>query len=706
MRSLRILLSMALAIYMTGAGPYVFAQESDASPFSITVAPVQFADVKGNVGKFEALNWMPNGADAGVSDISFVKDINKNISLDVDGSVFPKTDNNTGHLTLTDGDIAFLKVDYNAFRKYYDNTGGQYRDTSTVTIPASEQGVKANSPDLQLDISYFKLEAGLGPISDPFLDISYQHNSKDGDKSLLQWAPAYEGATYRKIGPSWESVDDTQDIVTLKEKKDVAGVTIKGEQTAEVDYNHSITYMQYLNAPVAIPGELNTEDESPDAKLFGAGVRFEKWMSNDNTFAGFGYHYNHTHDTDLMQNLVQETVNGIVTPVASSSATQWNFSTASEDDHVLTGNLNTNLTSNLAFIVDGRYEHLGSEGSSTYVPDSSTVIGAPSTTTIDDESMENHQDHEGEHVALRYSGISHTSLYAESDMEQERNLDYESFDNTQSPVINPTSTNFWIDRLGRTQKNSWDLGGKIIPNRFFTFTSQVKQSWEDDAYDTIGLGGNPTDQTFLDALKENGVEESSTLTWKPYHWVQNSLKYQFYDNVYMPQEAAEGQTPVPPGGEYPISKNHMLTSQFTYDISVQPIDPILMMISYSHVENYVRTTQASDSGISGFPLAYVPTFNSGDNSWLFSGSYTPLENLTWTNTVCYTISNNYVDFSTGIPLGSSFKELNLSTGLDWTYHQWLKIGPSYEYASYKDNPLEGTGNYSANIFKLNVKFNW
>lgn len=90
MRSLRILLSMALAIYMTGAGPYVFAQESDASPFSITVAPVQFADVKGNVGKFEALNWMPNGADAGVSDISFVKDINKNISLDVDGSVFPK----------------------------------------------------------------------------------------------------------------------------------------------------------------------------------------------------------------------------------------------------------------------------------------------------------------------------------------------------------------------------------------------------------------------------------------------------------------------------------------------------------------------------------------------------------------------------------------------------------------------------------------
>ena len=705
MKSLRVLVSIALAFYMTGAGR-LLAQETDTSPFSITLSPVQYANVKGNIGKFEALNWMPNGADAGVSNITFIKDINKDISLDLEGSEFPKTDNGDGHLILKDGDLAFLKIDYNAFRKYYDNTGGQYRDTSTVTIPASEQGVKANSPDLQLDISYFKLEAGLGPINDPFLDVIYQHNSKDGDKSLLQWAPAYVGATYRKIGPSWSSVNDTQDIVTLKEKKDIAGITIKGEQTAEVDYNHSITYMQYLNAPVAIPGELNTEDESPDAKLFGAGVRFEKWMHNDNTFAGFGYHYNHTHDTDLMQNNVQETVGGVLMPALSSSATQWNFSTASEDDHVITGNLNTNLTSSLAFIADARYEHLGSDGSSTYQPDSTTIIGAPSTTTLNDMNMENHQDHEGEHVALRYSGLPHTSLYAESDMEQQRNWVYESFDNALSPVITPTSSNFWIDRLNRTQKNSWTLGGKIVPNRFFTFSSQVKQSWEDNEYDTIALGGNPTDQTFLDALKENGLEETSTLTWKPYRWIQNSLKYQFYDTVYMPRQAAEGVTPVPPGGEFAISKNHMLTSQFTYDISVQPIDPLLLMISYSHVENYVRTTQASDSGTAGFPLAYVPTFNSGDNSWLFSGSYTPTENLIWTNTVCYTISNNYIDFNTGIPLGSSFKELNFSTGLEWTYHKWLKLGPSYEYASYKDNPLEGTGNYSANIFKLNVRFNW
>ena len=700
MRSLRLLFSIALAAYMTGAWDFVLAQETDTSPFSITIEPVQYAAVKGNIGKFEALNWMPNGANAGVSDISFIKDINKDISLEADGSVFPKTDDNTGHLTLKDGDLAFLKVDYNAFRKYFDNTGAVYRDTTTATIPASEQGVKANSPDLQLDISYFKLEAGLGPISDPFLDVSYQHNSKDGDKSLLQWAPAYVGAVYRKIGPSWESVDDTTDIVTLKENKELAGITIKGEQSAEVDYNHSTTYMQYLNSPIAIPGQLNTENESPDAKLFGAGVRFEKWMHNDNTFASFGYHYNHTHDTDLMQNLVQETVAGVVQPVASSSSTMWNYSSALSDEHVFTGNFDTNLTSNLAFLADGRYEHLGADGSSFYLPQSATIQGAASTTTNNQMEMENHQDHEGEHVALRYSGIPHTSLYAESEMEQQRNWVWQSFDNVDAALNN--TSDFTISRLDRTQNESWTVGGRIVPNRFFTFSTQVKQRWENSTYDTLALTGTPTDQTFLDALNINGIEETSTLSWRPYHWLENSLKYQFYNTVYMPREAAEGQTPVPPGGQYGLSKNNMLTSQFTYEINVQPIDPLLLMISYSHVENFVRTLQASQPT----GLTNIPDFNSGDNSWLFSASYTPMESLTWTNTVCYTLSDNYVDFSTGIPLGTSFRELNLSTGLEWTFHKWFKVGPSYEYASYKDNPLEGTGNYSANIFELNVKFNW
>jgi len=730
MKSLRWVLSIAVATYMTGAGNLLLAQETNASPFSITLAPLQYADVKGNVGKFEALNWMPNGAVEGGS-VSFVKDINKDISLNVEGSEFTNDDGN-GQLTLQDGDKAFLHIDYNAFRKYYDGTGGVYPDQvpsyqatygnatpkayvqyPAANIPGLEQGVQANSPDLQLDISYFKLEAGLGPISDPFLDVAYEHNSKNGDKSLLQWAPAYNNLyntthsvspTQREIGPSWMGVNDTVDTVTLKEKKDFAGITFKGDQTAEVDYNNNSTYMQYLSPdPVTSSGipdnAMHSETESPDAKLFGSGVRAEKWMLNDNTYAAFGYHYNHVHDTDTMQTLTQEPelVSGVVTLVPTSMS-GWNISHASEDDHVWVGNFDTNLTHDLTFSTDARYEHMGSEGDGIYYSSSTSSSNV-------NTAMENHQDLEGEHAALRYSGIPHTTFYAETDFEQQRNW-------VSEDVVATTSTSdYLLNRIDRTQNESWTVGGRIVPNRFFTFSTQVKQHDNDNAYDTVAFTGpaatSGSNAILLDSLREKGVDETSTLAWKPYHWLQNSLKYQFSDTVYNPQEAAlstsSSSSPLPANGVYPISENHMLTSQFTYDITVEPIDPLLLMISYSHVENYVRTLQASQTVASA---DYQPTFNSGDNSWLFSSSYTPLENLTWTSTVCYTLSNNYVDFSTGVPYGSDFKMLNLTTGLDWTYHKWLKIGPKYEHASYRDNALAGDGNYSANIFMLTTKFTW
>jgi hypothetical protein len=693
MNSLRCLLSMAVMSYIAGAGQTVFAQETNPTVFNVTLEPVQYAAVKGNVGKFRALNWMKDGADGGISDITFIKEINKNISLDVGGSAFAKTNNYDDHLVLRDGDLAFLKIDYKSFRKYFDGTGGVFRDNN---FNPTLSGAKPNSPDLQMDISYFKLEAGVGPISDPFLDIAYEHNTKEGAKSLLMWGAATSGAAVKNIAPSFETVDDTVDVVTLKEKKDFAGITIKGEQRAEVDYNHNLITMPFLNLTPATPSSANqirTENEYPDAKLFSSGVWGEKWMFNDKTFVGFGYHFNHTRASELMQNQ-QTTDTGVLANYNAGRQTFWNLSNVRENEHVFTGNFNTNLTPDLTFITDVKYEHIGSEGSSVYLEENPTATAAgpaPNGTIFsrDHSNMDNNQDREGEHVSLRYSGISHTSLYAESDLEQARNWVAQSFSSSHTP-----SSNFFIERLNRTQKESWTLGGEVVPNRFFIFKNQVRQRWEDNEYDTLRVI-NPTAQTFLDALKINGIEESSTVTWKPYRWIQNSLRYQFLDTVYMPRAAAEGSG-LP---QFSIARNHMLSSVFTYDISVQPIDPVLLMLSYSHVENYVRTLAASST-------PNIPTFNSGDNSWLFSASYTPTEYVTLTNTATYTISPNYVDFSTGVPLGTSFRQLTLSTGIQWTLHKWLKIGPTYEYASYRDNPLAGVGNYSANIFRLDMSFDW
>ncbi|MBF0503564.1 MAG: hypothetical protein HQL14_00540 [Candidatus Omnitrophica bacterium] len=689
MRSLRILLTLTVASWMTGIGQFTWAQESTA-PFSITLSPVvQYAYVKGNVGKFQALNWMKEGGNAGIGDITFVKSINKDISLSVEGSAFEKTDDYTAHLTLTKGDLAFLQIDYNAFRKYYDNTGAVYPNYGTTAGQNVVSGAHANSPDLQIDISYFKLEAGLGPMTDPFIDLTYEHDSKDGYKSMEAWGSATSSLGSRNIAPAWMGVNDTIDRITLKEKKDVAGVTLKGDQKIEVDYNHNQTIMPGLNYNPASSITQVTYGQYPDAKLFGSGVRAEKWMLNDKTFVALGYHYNRIHDTDLTQ-VLSQTINSSGVVTATGTKWNWNFANGVESDHVWVMNLNSSLTPDLTFLADGRYEHMENSVQSQY------AIPTTNANTYT-QNVKNRNDHVGEHVALRYSGISHTSLYAESAMEQWRDWNIENY--------NASGHADYQNRLDRTQKASWTVGMDIVPNRFFTIRNQVKHRIENSRYDTDDATvSNPLYLICLDSLKINSTQVDSTLSWKPYRWVQNSLKYQFIDTVYNPQASAVAESV----SHYPVSENHMLSSVFTYDITLQPIDPLLLMLTYSHVENYVRTLAASEpGGANTATYPYIPTFNSGDNSWSFSDSYSPINNLTWTNTVTYTISDNYVNFANGVPLGSNFRMLNFTTGLDWTYHKWLKIGPKYEHASYRDVAgVGGAGNYSANIFMLDAKFSW
>lgn len=715
MKILRSSVAITVAVFTMGPNYGALAQETNVSPFSITLAPLQYVHVKGNVDKFRALNWTKAGYEGGISDAVFIKQINKDVSLDVEGSMFPKTNNYDDELILKDGDLAFLKINYKSFRKYFDKTGGVYKDGG---FPASLSGVKAKSPDLKLDISYLKLEAGLGQITDPFLDVAYEHNLKDGHKSLLMWTDAtplgVAAGNGKKLGPSWQDIYDTVDRVTLKEKKKVAGITIKGQQQVEIDYNHHLKNARFLtNDPSASLGQTLIQEAFPDAKIFSSGISGEKWMFNDKTFASLGYHYSHIHATELLRN--QElSPSGVVTnyvyPATNGPNTfqeplqsLWSYAKSLQDQHVCYSNFNSNLTPNLEFITDLRYERVGTRGFSTYLENGSfpivdgTVAGGTATST-DTSSMKNLENREGEHLELRYYGVDRTTLYAQVNMQQDR------FWFWQSRVYNPDPNSFtyFQERMDRSQKVSWALGGRTVLNKFLTFSAQAGQRFEDHVFDNIS-GRSP--DSFLDRLKINAQDASGTLTWKPYRWATNSFRYQFSNTQYLPRDEA-GSNPPPTGGRWAYALNHMLSSAFTYDITLQPVDPLLLLLSYSHVESYVRTVAASQRGVSISGNNYIPTFNSGNNSWLFSASYTPLENVTLTNSVMYTISNNYVDFTDGLPLGSSFRELTFTTGFDWTYHKWLKLGPKYGYASYRDNSLVGAGNYSANMFILDVNFRW
>ncbi|MEI7998152.1 MAG: hypothetical protein WCH62_01420, partial [Candidatus Omnitrophota bacterium] len=294
-------------------------------------------------------------------------------------------------------------------------------------------------------------------------------------------------------------------------------------------------------------------------------------------------------------------------------------------------------------MADTRYEHSGASGDALYYTNTGTKgYGA----------MENQKDNVGEHVALRYSGIKHTTLYTEVEFKQGRNT-------VNDVYMNSTSSEF-LSRLNRTQNASWTAGGRIVPNRFLTFTTQVKAHNNVDNYDNIKdtLSGTTGRILLYNYIRNKGVDETSTLTWKPYRWIQNSFRYQLSNTVY------NLYAKVPSSSSLDYNKSKQFMGQYTYEITVQPIDPVILMLSYTHAQSYIRTYLASNPDSANYnDTPYIPPFNSGYNSWFFSSSYSPTDNLTFINTASYTLSSNYNNVTNSIPFGSSFKELNLGFGL-------------------------------------------
>jgi len=238
------------------------------------------------------------------------------------------------------------------------------------------------------------------------------------------------------------------------------------------------------------------------------------------------------------------------------------------------------------------------------------------------------------------------------------------------------------------------MGGRVIPYKWFNMTAQVRRRAELNDYDDVRESAN-TDSlaksAFFEELKIKGDEAETKLTWKPYSWLQNSLRYQFLNNKYSPRAETEVHT-----------KSRMLANIITYDVSMQPVDPLLVTVSFSHQELSVKTPAASAAS------APLPGFNAGVNSWLVSTSYSPKENLTFNNGFQYSRAANFNDFSaTGsVPFGADFTQYDISTGIDWSLKKGVKISPSYQYAAYDANPLVEIGDYSAHIAWLDVSFDW
>ena len=141
---------------------------------------------------------------------------------------------------------------------------------------------------------------------------------------------------------------------------------------------------------------------------------------------------------------------------------------------------------------------------------------------------------------------------------------------------------------------------------------------------------------------------------------------------------------------------------FTYNVSTQPLDKLLLNIAFSKQLNNTKTPTGSNA------VQPIPGFNADVDNALVSSSYFPTENLSITNIFSMTWSRNFNNRLPGyVPYGVSNTSKSGSVGIKWSpKDKDYSIEPHYSYYSYNGNSVSEIGDYSAHVAWLDVKMDW
>ena len=371
-----------------------------------------------------------DGWTGGIEDATLHQDINKDTTLDGEGRFILDDHDYKLQLQITKKDVAFVRGGFTEYREYYDNEGGFFR-------PFTPSSFKLNN-DLGMDVGNMFVEAGLTLPNLPKVTVGYEHQFRDGDKSLLEWGGVTQGTDTRKIFPSSKDVHEYTDILKLTAEYDISKVHLRD------DFRYEHFSMNDTRADTSV--DLNTSSsqtitvhENYDHDAFYNTFRMDSQV-NDKVYWSLGYLYSTLSGNGDMQ---------VVTPPpVGPFGNNWvaNAINVDLDSHVV--NLNSMFGPFKGFVF---YGGLQAEKTDTHgFTDALLTQGvSPATTNLihsanDTKSL-------SETLGMRYTKIPYTTLYAEGQWtEQQIDLDEEETQNgAASLALGTDSTVFRQDyRVG------------------------------------------------------------------------------------------------------------------------------------------------------------------------------------------------------------------------------------------------------------------
>jgi hypothetical protein len=384
--------------------------------------------VSGDKAAFDARTGMPSAGSGGIEDLSYAKDLSKDVSITLNGHALGGAQDYLGDLKLSFNDVGSIDTGYKRFRTFYDGVGGFF--------PLSDSFQALSYESLHVDRSTFWLTATLAKPNLPVFTLGFHVDSRTGQKESTEWASVINpnavvtnGALVGTALPA-NTPFIAPNVMNLNEHHsvlDASMVVTVGKVTETVkaslgwiNNDDWRSYVKYPGSNVIVDPTVTVLDDeqtikSTDFRLINqTDIKFNPYVALD---VGLSFsHQSSTNGGNWITPAYSSTLKLVYTAETAANI----YGTGNVDDYV--GNAFLKFTPSKDWLIDvglrDEYNVISSSGGFmvTSLAAAAKSLAATNFTVANDVTYSHETDHVlTPELSIRYMGFDRVSLYTTLD---------------------------------------------------------------------------------------------------------------------------------------------------------------------------------------------------------------------------------------------------------------------------------------------------
>ena len=648
--------------------------EEPTETLSYTFAPtLGYVTVSGNERKFREHYWQADGWTGGIGEFTLSDRLKDGTKVTASGRSIYGTEDHELTLTLDKPKLGFIELGFDQFRRFYDDTGGYYAGLNQAPIALGD--------DLHLDTGRAWINLGLTRPNWPRIVLGYEHQYRDGEKSMIHWGPIFPAdpaLSGRGIFPSSKRIDEETHIIRFDLSHEWSGWNIENAFRGEfTDIRTERTVADFTNTGTAIPDTASRIEEEYDhfhgANTIMAEKKLKPWwlMSAGYLYSDLSADAGFNLETFLPSNLAAapfqgDTGRGIV---------------LDRDSHVINVNSLFGPFDGLSLFAGLQNDWTSQSGDGDIF-----VFGAPTGigSNLDQRTTE-------ENFGLRYNKLKYTTLYFDTKFQQRE------IGQRENQFIDdgfPDSTDFMRDTDATMDHKEYRPGLTFSPLSWASIDTSFRHQSRKNDYNhkldtdlgTFAPPGNGF-SAFIRSRDTATDDFQIKLTLKPWTKVRTSFAYRLTQTDF---DAVTDSVDIfgtvnPAGG---LHTGDYDAHVYTWSGTFQPKDRWYLTTTTS-ISDLLTSSGVTDGNI------LVP-FEGQIYTLLASSTYLVSKTLDWNVTYSFSKADlSQENTGTNLPIGIDYDRHGIVTGLTKKLSKTSQFRLQYGFFQYDEPSLGGATDYTA-----------